>query len=100
MDREEKLREKEHIISAAKEQFDAEYESRFSNDNYRGFSGLPVNNAYLELYRLYYAEDTFFAGLYERSGKNLPAFIAAAKTISKRSALDPRERLAKALGLN
>ncbi|MDR1252468.1 MAG: aminopeptidase [Treponema sp.] len=95
-DREEKLREKERIINAAKERFDAEYEGRFSGDNYRGFSQLPVNNAYLELYRLYYAEDNFFAALYERSGRNLSAFIAAAKTITKKG--DPRTQLAKALG--
>jgi predicted aminopeptidase len=94
-DREEKLREKERIIGAAKERFDAEYESRFTSDNYRGFSELPVNNAYLELYRLYYAEDNFFADLYERSGRNLPAFIAAAKTIGKKG--DPRAQLAQAL---
>ncbi|GHV94276.1 hypothetical protein AGMMS50293_05960 [Spirochaetia bacterium] len=99
-DREEKLREKERIINAAKDRFDAEYESRFSSDNYRGFSELPVNNAYLELYRLYYAGDNFFADLYERSGRNLSAFVAAAKTISKkRAAGDPRTQFAKALGL-
>ncbi|MDR0584514.1 MAG: aminopeptidase [Treponema sp.] len=95
--REEKLREKERIINAAKERFDAEYDSRFSGDNYRGFSQLPLNNAYLELYRLYYAEDNFFADLYNRSGRNLPALIASAKTITKKG--DPRMQLAKALGL-
>jgi predicted aminopeptidase len=95
--REEKLIEKERIINAAKERFDAEYESRFDNDNYRGFSTLPINNAYIELYRLYHAEDNFFAGLYEKSGKDLPAFIAAAKAMPKKG--PGRDRLAKALGL-
>ena len=101
-DRDEKLREKERIIDAAKERFNAEYQHYFSNDNYRQFTGLPVNNAYLELYRLYYAGDGFFAGLYERSGKNFSAFIAAAKTITKKSAAragGPRAQLAAALGL-
>ncbi|MDR0315366.1 MAG: aminopeptidase, partial [Treponema sp.] len=51
-EREAKLLEKERIINAAKERFDAEYENRFTSDNYRGFSSLPVNNAYLELFRL------------------------------------------------
>jgi predicted aminopeptidase len=103
-DREQKLREKEQIINSAKSRFDAEYESRFSNDNYRGFSSLPINNAYIDLYRLYNAGDNFFADLYERSGKNLPAFIAAAKTMSKNKPRaseknSSRERLAAALGL-
>jgi len=93
--REEKLLEKERIINAAQERFDAEYESRFSSDNYRGFSGIQINNAYLELYRLYYAEDNFYADLYERSGRNLPAFIAAAKTITRKG--DPRVQLERAL---
>ena len=95
LEREKKLMEKEAIINAAKERFDAEYESRFSSDNYRGFSKLPVNNAYLELYRLYHAEDNFFADLYERSGRNLPAFIAAAKTVTKKG--EPKAQLEKAL---
>jgi len=95
IDREEKLKEKEMIISAAKERFNAEYETRFSSDNYRGFSTLPINNAYLELYRIYHAQDNFYSDLYERSGRDLPAFVAAAKTITKKG--DPRVQLEKAL---
>jgi len=96
LDREQKLAKKEAIIAAAKERFAAEYDNLFSSDNYRGFAELPVNNAYLELYRLYHAEDNFFAGLYERSGRNLPAFIAAAKTLKKKGG-DPCKQLAQAL---
>ena len=95
MSREEKLRQKEQIINAAKERFDAEYEGRFSSDNYRGFSQLPVNNAYLDLFRLYHAEDDFLKKLHESSGKDISAFIAAAKTIKGKS--NPREQLKKAL---
>jgi predicted aminopeptidase len=96
IDREQKLAQKESIIKAAQERFAAEYENLFSSDNYRGFAELPVNNAYLELYRLYHAPDNFFADLYERSGRNLPAFIAAAKTLKKKGG-DPRKQLAGAL---
>ena len=99
LDRDEILAKKELIINAAKERFDAEYDSLFSSDSYRGFARLPVNNAYLELYRLYHAEDNFFADLYERSGRNLPAFIAAAKTLKKKGG-DPREQLSRALLLH
>jgi len=95
VDRKTKLTEKEAIISAAKERFNAEYETRFSTDNYRGFSTLPVNNAYLELYRIYHAQDNFYSDLFESSGKDLPAFVAAAKTIKKKG--DPRAQLEKAL---
>jgi len=85
LSRDEKLIEKERIINAAKERFDAEYETRFSTDDYRGFSALPVNNAYLELFRLYHDEDNFYEDLYKRSGKDLAGFIAAAKTITKKN---------------
>jgi predicted aminopeptidase len=95
--REEKLLEKGRIINAAQERFDAEYESRFTNPHYRGFSSLPVNNAYLELYRLYYAEDAYIADLYKKSGKDLPAFIEAAKSMPKKGS--GKFMLAKALGL-
>jgi len=106
-DREETIREKERIISAAKERFDEEYESRFTNDDYRGFSALPVNNAYLELYRLYYAEDDYISQLYAKSGKSLRDFIASAKTMPKKApkrgassgGSGGREMLEKALGL-
>jgi len=95
INKEETLTQKEAVINAAKERFNAEYDNLFSNDNYRGFAELPVNNAYLELYRLYHAEDNFYAGLYERSGRDLRAFIAAAKTVTKKG--DPRMQLEQAL---
>jgi hypothetical protein len=57
----------------------------------------PVNNAYLELYRLYYADDAYIANLFARSGKSLPEFIAAAKSSPKKG--NAREMLAKVLGL-
>ncbi|MDR0623425.1 MAG: aminopeptidase [Treponema sp.] len=93
--REEKLRKKDEIIRAAKTRFDDEYESRFHSDNYRGFSGLPVNNAYLELFRLYYSGGSYLRDLYNRSGQDLPAFISAAKRLKGRD--DPRAELEKAL---
>jgi predicted aminopeptidase len=95
MDRETILSQKALVIKAAQERFDAEYESRFSGENYRFFSTLPVNNAYLALYRLYYAKDNYLEDLFIRSGGDLPAFIAAAKTITRRG--DARSQLEAAL---
>ena len=96
--RDEILGEKDRIIKATQERFEAEYESRFASDNYRGFSTLPINNAYLELYRLYHADDSYIPDLFRRSGKTLPEFIAAAKSMPKKGPAG-RERLAQALGL-
>jgi predicted aminopeptidase len=100
LDREEKLNRKEAILRNAQARFEAEYDVMFQSDNYRGFAGLKLNNAYLELYRLYYQEDTFFQDLYERSGRDLPRFIAAAKKLRNpgRKGKDPKTQLAEALG--
>jgi predicted aminopeptidase len=81
--REQKLELKEKIISGAQSRFASEYETRFHSDRYRGFSEMPVNNAYLELYRLYYSGGSKLKELYDESGGNLHEFIAAAKTITK-----------------
>jgi predicted aminopeptidase len=88
------LPEKEEVIKKAKERFAAGYGERFKTENYRFFIDLEVNNAYFALYQLYYSGGSFLEDLYRRSGEDLPAFIAAARTISgkgdPRSALDDR----------
>ncbi|GHV85748.1 hypothetical protein AGMMS50230_13560 [Spirochaetia bacterium] len=112
LNREAKLAEKERIIKAAQERFDHEYETRFQSDNYRGFAKLPVNNAYLDLYRLYNEEDNFFADLYEAIPDSPPegddpgirrlrTFIAAAAVLnnSREARKDPRSVLQAALVL-
>ena len=95
--RNEKLIRKEEIIEREKSRFDEDYDAIFKTEGYRGFSKLPVNNAYLELFRLYYEEDRYYIDLYEKSGSNLTKFIEAAKTIKGRG--NPKEEFEKALGL-
>jgi predicted aminopeptidase len=96
--REEKLTRKAEIIKASQERFTRDYDALFKGPDYRGFAELPVNNAYLELYRLYYEGNNFYRELYEKSGASLPRFIAAARTLKNREK-DPKAALAKALGL-
>ena len=96
--REEKLLRKDSIIEAAKERFVKTYDEKFITDTYRGFRDLPVNNAYLDLFRLYYEGDPYYEHLFLRSGSDLRAFIAAAKTLQGRG--DPRRELEIALGLD
>jgi predicted aminopeptidase len=106
MSREEKLQSKEDIIAKAKERYEAEYDERFQSETYRFFSEVPVNNAYLDLYRLYYEEDSFFADLYEKSCESSTAglrrFVEAAKTLKPRRSAGPdgglRQQLEGALG--
>ena len=99
--KEEKLIRKDEIIDAAKLRLDENYDTLFRTDNYRSFTELPVNNAYLDLFRLYFEKDNFFRDLYEKSGNDLPGFIAAAKTLRPRQkrGANPRVELEKALNL-
>jgi predicted aminopeptidase len=80
LSREEKGTRKAAIITAAQEDFAARYDELFDTENYRGFSTMQINNAYLDLYRLYNEEDSYFEDIYNSMGRDLPAFIAAAKT--------------------
>jgi len=99
--REERLRLRDEIIAASQSRFEAEFDELFYTDTFRFFIDLPVNNAYLDLFRLYHEEDHFFRDLFERSGSDLPAFIAAAQTLNprQRRGADPRVAFERALGL-
>ena len=94
--REQKLEQKQRIIAAAQARFAAEYETLFHSGNYRGFSEIGINNAYLELFRLYYSGGSRLKELYRESGGNLHAFITAAKTITRKGG-DPMRQLRSAL---
>jgi len=86
------LIEKERIIKSYQVRFEAEYDSVFSSDNYRGFPQMQINNAYLDLFRIYYTEDNFYDELLERCAGDLRIFIAAAKKITARGG-NPRTQL-------
>jgi predicted aminopeptidase len=77
---EEKLAQKARVIARAQEDFAARYDTLFEHDAYRSFATMPVNNAYLDLYRLYNDGGHDFETLYNDMGRDLPRFIAAAKT--------------------
>ncbi|MDR1626739.1 MAG: aminopeptidase [Spirochaetia bacterium] len=94
----EKLRQKDLIIKAAQRRFQEDYARLFRGENYRGFSELPVNNAYLGNFRLYYAKDDHLKNIYSRSGGDLKKFIEAAKTLKEGG--DLKLQLEKALGLS
>jgi len=98
--REEKLKQKEEIIETAKSGFMVAYEDVFKTDRYRFLGELPINNAYLDLYRLYHEEDDYFKKLYESRGSDLVKFIAAAKTLRAGRRQNPRAELEKALAKN
>ncbi len=79
--REEKLRRKTLLIQDFQREFLASYDKLFQTDTFKAFSKLPVNNAYLYLYRLYYPENQIFEKFYHAAGQDLPRLIQAAKRI-------------------
>jgi len=98
----EKLRLKDEVISSAQWRFAATYDDIFLTENYRNFSTMPINNAYLGLFNLYYEEDRYFYDLYNRAsqqmGLDLGSFIEIAKSLNDVHALrrgrgDPRAEL-------
>jgi len=100
LSREEKLSEKEQIINSAKLRFETEYNERFLSDNYKNAMNRPINNAYLDMFRLYYGSDDFINTLFENSGGDLITFISAAKSISDKKykgIKDPKARLSTVL---
>lgn len=96
LSRDEKLSQKAEIIAASKIDFEERYDSLFLTENYKGFITLQINNAYLELFRLYYEGNTWFRDLYASSGSNLRLFIEAAKTLKGKE--DPKAEFERALG--
>jgi predicted aminopeptidase len=84
---EEKAAQKAAVIHASQERYAREYETMFSTTSRRGFADMEINNAYLELFRLYYKKDSELKELYEISGSDLAKFIVAAKSIGKSSSL-------------
>ena len=99
LSREEKLIQKKETIQRFQQEFEESYEKKFRSDAYKSFSKLPINNAYLYLYRLYYPEDNFFQKLHQKAGNNLPLLIQAAKTIEGKKG-DPRFLIENALRAN
>jgi predicted aminopeptidase len=91
--REEKLIRKQEIISASQKRFLESYDEMFSNDNYRGFAEIEINNAYLELYNLYYERGGKVKELYAASGGDIKEFIALTKKIDPKS--DPMAQIEK-----
>ncbi|MDR2841941.1 MAG: aminopeptidase [Spirochaetaceae bacterium] len=93
--KEEMLLRKETTISSFMLQFADHYDENFSTENLRHFPALSINNAFLDLYRLYHKKESRLEQLYLGSGSDISKFISAAKQI--KGTKDPTAQLEKAL---
>ena len=81
--------EKREIIQNFQEQFSNTYAERYSTENYKGVSEIPINNAYVALFEVYGNGSTLVSDLYDHLNGDLPALIEALKPLHK-TKLDPK----------
>jgi predicted aminopeptidase len=95
---EEKRRRKAEIIAARAATYARRYDELFASDRYRDFPMARLNNAYLDLYRLYEGEPELYADYCAKlCGGDLRRFIAAMARIAKAGG-DPKRTMRKELG--
>jgi predicted aminopeptidase len=84
---EEKRRLKAEIIAARAARFREEYSSIFKGDRYRDFPMERINNAYIDLYRLYEGESTLYRDFYELvCGSDMKRFIQRVSGLARDAA--------------
>jgi predicted aminopeptidase len=87
----EKRARKAEVIAARAALFRADYGRLFETEAYRGAPVDRINNAYLDLYRLYEGESALYRDYYEKVSKgSMRDFIAAMSRIAKEKG-DPKE---------
>ncbi len=81
---EEKRQAKQRILAERAAAFSAGYEGNFSTDRYKAVRMEAINNAWLDLYRLYEGDPALYRSWFERIDKgNLGDFIADMSALAK-----------------
>ena len=100
MSREEKREKKAEIIDAFKKRLGGDLATSFRTDGYRNLGALPINNAFISLYRLYSDDVPLLREHWQqRCGAQLPRFMEAVKGLARRGNVKTlmREELARSL---
>jgi predicted aminopeptidase len=93
----EKRAQKAAIIVSRATEFKAEYAQHFVTDRYKDFPMKKLNNAFLDLYRIYEGEPELYKDYYEKiCASSMKRFIEEVGRIAKRGG-DPREGMRKEL---
>jgi predicted aminopeptidase len=98
---EDKRRGKAEVIAARAEEFARDYATLFKGDRYKGFPMAKIDNAYLDLYRLYEGDSPLYGEFCEKvCGGNLKAFIETISRIARdpKSKGDPKAEMRRLLG--
>jgi len=93
----EKRAQKAAILVSRAAEFKNVYAQHFVTDRYKEFPMERLNNAYLDLYRIYEGEPTLYMDCYKKiCASSMKRFIAEVERISRRGG-DPREGIRKEL---
>jgi predicted aminopeptidase len=96
--KDEMLRKKAFIIQLRAETYKAEAEARFSSGNYRNFDMASINNAFIDMYRLYEEDLALYEDWFGRvAGGSLQEFIATLKELAARAKKDIKLVMAERL---
>lgn len=88
---------KAKIIASRAADFRIEYADHFKTDRYKDFPMERINNAYLDLFRIYEGEPSLYKDYLEKvCGSSMRQFIVEIKRIAGRGG-DPREEMRKEL---
>ncbi|HTO24119.1 MAG TPA: aminopeptidase [Spirochaetia bacterium] len=97
LDRSEKIAEKQEIIAEFKAGLADARAAGFRTEDYSHLDTLPLNNAYLSLYRLYTSDVPLLRRWFtERCGSDLPRFMASMRELAAHG--DVKAQIRAALG--
>lgn len=97
--KEEMLCKKTEVIGAFKERYARDYAPGYRTEEYRTFTDLPINNAYLSLYDLYSGDVPLLQSFFEEQcGSDLSLFVSRIKELASKGG-DVKERIRSELGL-
>jgi predicted aminopeptidase len=95
---EDKRRRKAATIAARAAAFERDYATLFTSDLYRNFPMGKIDNAYIDLYRLYEGDSPLYGDFYDKiCGGNLKAFVEEISRIAKEKG-DPKAEMRRLLG--
>ncbi|HEX7048778.1 MAG TPA: aminopeptidase [Longimicrobiales bacterium] len=91
----ERLARREEVFARAKARFVREVQPRLSVPGYRGFPRVPLNNARLIAWRIYYDRLHLFEAVYQRYAPDLPAAVRAIREAAAARPEDPFGAIAR-----
>jgi predicted aminopeptidase len=94
----EKRKRKAEIIAARAGEYKKEYSGLFKGNGYKDFRMERINNAYIDLYRLYEGESSLYRDFYEkRCSGDMRLFIETVARIAKAKG-DPKAEMRRLIG--